>query len=178
MTHRTGMPDERFRKSERLRRRRDFLTVYAEGKRYSSRLFTIFARATDQPWSRLGITVSRRIGKAVCRNRVKRLIREVFRKNKGRLPCSLDLVVNAKEALRAADYWTVEAEFLRFVERVTRDICGSSPVTVREFISSDAIWSSGPLPEDSLRSCDRGGTHCLSGHLRAHGAGQGHRSFR
>ncbi len=149
MTHRTGMPDERFRKSERLRRRRDFLTVYAEGKRYSSRLFTIFARATDQPWSRLGITVSRRIGKAVCRNRVKRLIREVFRKNKGRLPCSLDLVVNAKEALGAADYWTVEAEFLRFVERVTRDVCGrgSSLETARESISSDATRSSELPPE-------------------------------
>jgi|GEM_PF-766923 len=149
MTQQTGMSDERFRKSERLRRRRDFLTVYAEGKRYSSRLFTIFARATDQPWSRLGITVSRKIGKAVCRNRVKRLIREVFRKNKRRLPCSLDLVVNAKEALGAADYWTVEAEFLRFVERVTRDVCGrgSSSETARASVCSDAIRSSGSPPE-------------------------------
>ncbi len=116
------MPDERFRKSERLHKRRDFLRVYAEGKRYNSPLFTIFARASERPVSRLGITVSRRIGRAVRRNRAKRLIREVFRKNKGRLPCPLDLVVNVKEAIREADYWAVEAEFLRFLERVTRDM--------------------------------------------------------
>jgi ribonuclease P protein component len=145
----TEMPDERFRKSERLRRRRDFLAVYAEGKRYSSPLFTIFVRATDHPMSRLGIAVSRKMGKAVRRNRAKRLIREVFRKNKERLPCPLDLVVNAKEALGTADYWTVEAEFLRFVERVTRDMCGRKPTseTARESSASGAIRSSESLPE-------------------------------
>ncbi|MCS6816438.1 MAG: ribonuclease P protein component [Blastocatellia bacterium] len=119
---RERMPDERFRKSERLQRRRDFLKVYTEGKRYSSPLFTIFARMSEEPRSRLGIAVSRKIGKAVRRNRAKRLIREVFRKNKGRLPCPLDLVVNVKEAIREADYWAVEAEFLRFIERVTRNL--------------------------------------------------------
>jgi len=117
-----NMPDERFRKSERLHKRRDFLKVYAEGKRYNLPLFIIFARASEQPVSRLGITVSRKIGKAVRRNRAKRLIREVFRKNKGRFPFPLDLVVNVKEAIREADYWAVEAEFLRFIERVTRDL--------------------------------------------------------
>jgi ribonuclease P protein component len=125
------MPDERFRKSERLRRRRDFLKVYAEGARYSSRLFTIFARANDQPVSRLGITVSRKIGKAVRRNRAKRLIREVFRKNKARLPRPLDLVVNVKEAIRDADYRAVEAEFLRLIERMSRDLCDRKPAPSR-----------------------------------------------
>ncbi|GBC78634.1 Ribonuclease P protein component [bacterium HR08] len=125
------MPDERFRKSERLRRRRDFLKVYAEGARYSSRLFTIFARANDQPVSRLGITVSRKIGKAVRRNRAKRLIREVFRKNKARLPRPLDLVVNVKEAIREADYRTVEAEFLRLIERMSRDLRDRKPAPSR-----------------------------------------------
>lgn len=125
------MPDERFRKSERLRRRRDFLKVYAEGARYSSRLFTIFARANDQPVSRLGITVSRKIGKAVRRNRAKRLIREVFRKNKVRLPRPLDLVVNVKEAIRDADYWAVEAEFLRLIERMSRDLGDRKPAPSR-----------------------------------------------
>ncbi len=116
------MPDERLRRSERLHRRRDFLTVYAEGKRYSLPLFTIFARMSGHPFCRLGITISRKVGKAVWRNRAKRWIREVFRKNKGRFPCPLDVVVNVKETIREADYWAVQEQFLKFIERVTRDV--------------------------------------------------------
>jgi ribonuclease P protein component len=123
MTH-----DQRFTKVERLLKRPEYRKVYSNGKRYSFSLFTIFALATNREKSRLGVTVTKRIGKAVVRNRSKRLLKEVFRRNKGRLPCSLDLVVNVKDKLIQATYQEAEGQFLNFVAQVKRDKEAGGPI--------------------------------------------------
>lgn len=51
---------------------------------------------SDRPFPRIGITVSRQVGNAVRRNRIKRLVREAFRKHRSLLPSACDLVVIAK----------------------------------------------------------------------------------
>jgi len=112
------MNNQRFTKAERLLKQQEFRKVYSEGKRYSFPLFTVFALATNLERSRLGVTVTKRIGKAVKRNRSKRLVREVFRKNKSRLPCPLDIVVNVKDKIVDVDYQEVEANFLSFIAQV------------------------------------------------------------
>jgi ribonuclease P protein component len=53
--------------------------------------------------------MSRRFGKAARRNRIKRLLREFFRRHKHLLPCR-DLVIMAKRGAEALDYWQVEEE--------------------------------------------------------------------
>lgn len=64
----------------------------------------------------MGLVVTRRIGNAVKRGRVKRLLREVYRRNKGRLPCSMDIILLPQGGVRShAEY--LEA-FLRFAEKV------------------------------------------------------------
>jgi len=60
---------------------------------------------------RLGITVTRRVGGAVKRNRAKRLIREIFRRHKSELT-SVDIVVNGRSGLPNADFHRLQAEFL------------------------------------------------------------------
>ncbi len=94
-------PSQRFLKREHLRHREDFARVYA--KRYSAgdAALVVFVVRNRLPWSRLGISASRRIGNAVCRARVRRRIREAFRRNKDDLPTGLDIVCVAKR--RAAD---------------------------------------------------------------------------
>ena len=83
--------------SKRIRKRRDFLLVQELGWRISlpSLLLLVRARPDELP-ARLGITVTRKFGRAVDRNRAKRLIREAFRLSPELVPDGIDLVVVPK----------------------------------------------------------------------------------
>jgi ribonuclease P protein component len=83
-------------------RRRDFLTSTGEGVRRPTQFFIAFVRDRDDGGeSRLGITVTRKVGGAVRRNRIKRLLREWFRSRRGEFG-SCDLVLIAKRGFPAA----------------------------------------------------------------------------
>lgn len=70
--------------------------------------------------TRLGITITRKIGNAVTRNRIKRLVREVFRRNRSRLPSGLDLVWVAKRQAAEVEYDEVVADFEALISRPLR----------------------------------------------------------
>jgi ribonuclease P protein component len=86
-----------FAKDRRLRKRSEFLTVQGAGSRITlpSCIVLLAARPDDRP-ARLGITVTRKFGNAVARNRAKRLMREVFRRYPQWFPNGIDLVVIPK----------------------------------------------------------------------------------
>src|SRR5262245_7698553 len=80
----------------RRMQRRDFLTSTREGARHSTQFFIAYVRERgDGEASRLGVTVTRKVGGAVQRNRIKRLAREWFRSRRGEFG-SCDLVLIAK----------------------------------------------------------------------------------
>ena len=88
-----------FGKERRIRRRADFLRVQAIGQRASSAHFVMLVAARDGArgaCTRLGIVVTRKIGNAVQRNRIKRVCRECFRAWPGFVPEGIDLVVIAR----------------------------------------------------------------------------------
>ena len=85
--------DFRFRKAEHLRRPADFRRVYARRCAASDAWLLVQACSNDLPHSRLGLSVSRKYGNAVARNRLRRLYREAFRLSKYELPKGLDLVL-------------------------------------------------------------------------------------
>lgn len=85
----------RFPSTARLKKRTDFKRVYSEGRRRVGRYFTLFVLPTGNE-GRIGIVVSRRFGKAVIRNRVKRQVREAFRLNRPRF-YGYDIVVVPRE---------------------------------------------------------------------------------
>ena len=88
--------DQRFHPRERLRLRRDFARVF-EGKcKAADTVLVVYAAGNDLTWSRIGISVGKRIGNAVRRHYVKRRIREAFRRSKGDLPQGLDIVCVAR----------------------------------------------------------------------------------
>lgn len=70
--------------------------------------------------SRLGITVTRKIGSAVRRNRIKRMLREVFRYNRAALTTPLDLVIVARRGIEERSIADLESEFLRRCRELLR----------------------------------------------------------
>ena len=82
-------------KNERLLNRKDFVNLNRSGKRYRTKHFTVICKENGLDVSRLGITVNKKIGNAVKRNKVKRLVREFFRLNKRDAPKGHDIVIIA-----------------------------------------------------------------------------------
>ena len=105
----------RFRPAERIRRRAEFKQIYDRGLKVHSRYTTVFFLANALGVGRLGIAATRKIGGAVERNRAKRLIREVFRRNK--LAPGLDVVVVPKRELLDASLSTLETDYRNLVAR-------------------------------------------------------------
>ena len=87
------MSDQRFRREYRIRSSRDFRRAYQRRASASDQWLLVFAHPNDTAHPRLGLSVSRKVGGAVVRNRWKRLIREAFRLSRERLPKGVDLVV-------------------------------------------------------------------------------------
>jgi ribonuclease P protein component len=80
----------------------------------------LFGKPNNLGYPRLGLTVSRKIGGAVTRNRVKRLFREIFRRSCADIPCHFDFVVNAKRDCATASYETLRQDFTSAVIRICR----------------------------------------------------------
>ena len=105
-------------KSERLLRRSDFERLSKQGDRMNGEYFIVLYSQNDLGRSRLGVTVSKRVGCAVIRNRVKRLAREYFRRHKTFSGHSYDISIIAK---RGASHLS-SRQTQRALEAVVRDI--------------------------------------------------------
>lgn len=113
--------DQRLRKAERLRTRAEFKRTERRGKRVSGRHFVVYARPNSLDWSRLGITVTRKVGIATVRNRWKRRVREVFRRNKAEYPGGFDYVVIVRNSAPVdSGIDVLRDEVLGLMERAAR----------------------------------------------------------
>lgn len=93
------MKEQGFPATLRVRKRRDFQRAYEEGYKVVKPEFALFARPNRLEHSRLGVTASRRIGKAVRRNRARRLVREAYRTHREQMPRGFDYVVVVRSSL-------------------------------------------------------------------------------
>jgi ribonuclease P protein component len=111
---------EEFQHEVRIVRSSEYKRLYKEGRKIYSEKFVIFGRENIAGHHRLGLTVSRKVGCAVVRNRIKRLFREIFRRSYREIPGQLDIVVNAKAGCSSARYLELRDEFLSAVLKICR----------------------------------------------------------
>ena len=113
--------DERFPKSVRLVSPLDFDRVFHEGVVASDSVLVMHAARGKQTWTRIGLSVSKRVGNSPIRNRWKRLIREAFRRQKLELPLGIDMVVRPKRGA-VPDYEFVFASLLKLAKQLDRKL--------------------------------------------------------
>jgi len=95
-----------------LKKNSDFQAVYRTGKSLSNRQLVMYVKQTDHTGTRIGISVSKKVGNSVVRHHLTRLIRESFRLNEDMLQTGLDIVVVARAAAKESEYKTIERAFL------------------------------------------------------------------
>lgn len=122
--------NQRYPRRGRLLRHADFERVYKQGRRHFSTHMTVFylARSGSQSSAsgdtgiRIGFTVSRALGGAVDRNRMKRRLRECVRACWPQVAPAVDVVVNPKKSLLTADFLGLQQEIRRAFEVITQKL--------------------------------------------------------
>lgn len=111
------MDDQRLRSTERLHCPRAYQRAFAQGEKLVGPLFVLYVLPTSESHSRLGLAVSKRLGNAVVRNRIKRCLRETFRRHKASLRMPCDVVIVARQGAVGVPYIAYVQQFLALLQR-------------------------------------------------------------
>ena len=96
-----------------IKKNSDFQKVYKTGKSYANRLLIMYVMRTEQEnATRIGISVSKKVGNSVVRHHITRLVRESFRLNQDRVKTGLDIVVVARATAKEAEFKKIESAYL------------------------------------------------------------------
>ena len=106
-------------KIEKLRKNSEFRAVYRRGKSFSnsSLVLYVFKNYKNKDINRLGISVSKKVGISVVRNRIKRLVRESYRLNKYRLKTGYDFIFIARTTINGNSYLEVERHLINLLNK-------------------------------------------------------------
>jgi ribonuclease P protein component len=136
----------------RLLKRVEYEAVYGAGQRRSSPQFSVFFRAQAAPpmqsagreltrddscagpksasrTSRFGISVKKALGGAVVRNRIKRRVREILRRNRTEIPTGWDIVIHPRSSVARAEFAPLETELVRLLRSIQGTGRATTPKT-------------------------------------------------
>jgi ribonuclease P protein component len=107
-------------KEYRLTKNEQFRSIYKHGKSVANRqLVLYYMQNQDVSHFRLGVTVSKKLGKAVVRNRIKRVVKEVVRHNAGHIPHGYDLVIIVRKQALEESYASLGKSFKHVLKRAS-----------------------------------------------------------
>jgi len=110
-----GAPRLDFPRAFRLMRRAEYDAVYREGRRRSSREFTLFLRPNGLDSSRFGWSIKKALGNAVRRNRIRRRLREIVRLHRQEIAPGWDIVIHPRSSAATAEFSALQAELLKLM---------------------------------------------------------------
>lgn len=119
-------PPATFRPADRLRRASEFDGVYQQNYYAADAVLVVQGSANTLSRTRLGLSVSRRVGNSVLRNRWKRLIREAFRTQRAMLPVGLDVVARPRRGAEP-DFAAIARSLPRLLRRLQQQIAKAPP---------------------------------------------------
>ncbi len=99
-----------------LKKNSDFRKVYSKGKSYANKYLVVYKLANNQGVTRVGISVSKKVGNSVVRSRVTRLIRESYRLNEN-VPLGWDIVVIARSSANGVSYHDISAALVQLLKQ-------------------------------------------------------------
>lgn len=100
-----------------LTKNRQFREVYGKGKSIPDRLLVIYVMPNSLAYSRFGFCVGKKVGNAVVRNRVKRILREICRLNISTFKVGYDCVIIARPRIVDENYYSIEKSFIRLIKK-------------------------------------------------------------
>lgn len=106
-----------FPKKNRIKSKAGFQLVYTTGRSVVDSLSVLYVLPLEAEGPKIGLAVGKKIGNAVVRNRVKRMMREVFRHHKSELLTNVQLIWVARKKLATADLKTYDRVFMRLAKR-------------------------------------------------------------
>ena len=102
----------------RLKKNEDFRRVYEKKRSMANKLLVIYVLKNEYGHNRIGFTVSKKVGKSVTRNRVKRLLRESYRLNEKKILQGYDIIFVARNTTSKASYREIESAMLHLFRRM------------------------------------------------------------
>lgn len=91
-------------KHQRIKKNKEFQQIFKKGKSFANRQFIVYVMKNEQPEFRLGLSVSKKVGNAVARNRIKRYIRQTFLELKDDLLPNADYIIIARPQAATLDF--------------------------------------------------------------------------
>lgn len=101
-----------------LKKNKEYRKVYSQGRSVADRHIVIYCYGNGLEFSRFGFTVSKKVGKAVIRNRIRRLFKEVCRLNNDKFPVGYDYILLARKDSVGLNYSQIEEIIMKLLRRI------------------------------------------------------------
>lgn len=103
-------------KKYRLRKNEDFKRVYKEGKNYYNKYLVMYLRKNELGYSRIGYTITKKIGNSVKRNKIKRRLKEIMRENFDNIDGEYDIILIPKKNSANIDFKTLKSAVIHILK--------------------------------------------------------------